>query len=315
MKLSALHSLIAAVEEGSLRGAARRLNLSQPALSKTIRELEKELAAPLLERSSTGVVPTAQGKVLYEHARNAGRELNAAVDEIRQLGGAMVGELNVGAVPVAVMLLIPETLRTFSRQFPDIGLRVNEELFFAQMQKLRSGQVDVAICGIPDGLAAGEFLVEPLLETEMVVVAHRDSRHQRARSLRDLMQAPWVYTGSLNDTGYARLLFERHGLSAPPTRTIVNSTLVLLSLVTAGDYVALMPRQIAAHALASKLFSIVPIAEHGYPLQVGALIRRESETRPVIRHFLAHLHRAAHHVRHLPGGGASASGPPSSASP
>lgn len=302
MKLSALQSLIAAVEEGSLRGAARRLKLSQPALTKTIRELEKELAAPLLERSSKGVFPTAQGKVLYEHALKAGKELSAAVDEIRQLGGAMLGELNVGAVPVAVMLLIPETLRTFGREFQDMALRVSEELFFAQMQKLRSGQVDVAICGIPDGLAAGEFLVEPLIETEMVVVARRDSGHQRARSLRDLEQAPWVYTGSANDTGYVRLLFELHGLSAPPMRTIVNSTLALLSLVTAGDYVALMPRQIAAHPLAGSLFSIIPVAERGYPLKVGALIRRESELTPAIRHFLAHLHRAAHHVNRMPGG-------------
>ena len=298
MKLSALQALVAAIESGSLRSAARRLGLSQPALTKTIRELERELAAPLLERTSKGVLPTAQGKVLYDRALKANKELSTAVDEIRQLDGAMLGELNVGAVPVAVMLLLPETLRTFSRQFPDIRLRLSEELFFAQMQKLRSGQVDVAICGIPDGLASGEFHIETLIETEMVVVVRKGSPRQQARRLQELADAPWVYTGSTHDAGYAKLLFERHGMDGPPSRTIVNSTLALLSLVTAGDYVALMPRQIAVHPMAASFFAIVPLAEEGYRLQVAALIRRESAVAPVVRHFLAHLHRAAHHVNH-----------------
>ena len=110
MKLVALQALVAAVEEGSLRGAARRVGTSQPALTKMVRELEVELAAPLFVRTSKGVVTTAQGKVLYEHAVRVTRELSAATDEIRQLGGTMTGELKVGAVPLAVMLLVPETL-------------------------------------------------------------------------------------------------------------------------------------------------------------------------------------------------------------
>jgi LysR family transcriptional regulator, regulator of abg operon len=113
VKLATLKALVAAIEEGSLRAAARRVGVSQPALTKMIRELERELATTLLARSTTGVVATAQGKVLYERACAADRELGQAVDQIRQLGGRMVGDLTIGAVPLAVMLLIPETLRTF----------------------------------------------------------------------------------------------------------------------------------------------------------------------------------------------------------
>lgn len=163
MKLIALQALAAAVETGSLRSAARRLDLSQPALTKTVRELERELGAALLMRSSKGVVPTAQGKVLFEQARKTLRELDATVDQIQQLGGRMVGELSVGAVPLAVMLLIPETLRTFGAAFPDIRLRVSEELYVAQLQRLRKGEVDVAVGGIPPGLASGEFLVRTFM--------------------------------------------------------------------------------------------------------------------------------------------------------
>ena len=296
MKLTALNALIAAVEEGSLRGAARRLGVAQPALTRMMRELEIELAAPLLVRTSHGVLPTAQGKVLFEHAQKVGKELQSASDQISQLGGRMRGELHIGAVPVAVMLLIPETLRTFGREFPDIRLHVSEEMFIAHLQRLRSGEVDIAVGGIPGGLPSGEFVTEELMSTSMVVVVRRGGPQATATRLEQLAGAKWVYTSAANDTGYARLLFESHGLAAPTVGAVVNSTLALLSLVASGDHVGLLPRQIAEHPLAAPYIGIVPLAEAGLPLTIGAIVRSDAVVTPAVRHFIAHLHRAAHQL-------------------
>ena len=295
MKLNALQALVAAIEEGSLRAAARRIGVSQPALTKLVRELEIELAAPLLERHSQGVRPTAQGQVMFEHAIKVARELASATDQIQQLGGQMRGELNVAAVPVAMMLLIPDTLRTFSRAFPDIRLRVSEELFVEQLQKLRNGQVDLVVGGIPEGLPSGEFIAEPLMSTRMVVVARRGSRHARARKLTELSSAHWVYTGSSVQTGYASRLFEAHGLPAPPVGAMVNSTLALLALIGSGDLLGLMPEQIVSHPLGQEI-TRVPLEEPGLPLTVGTMIRSGSVVSPAIRQFIAHLQRAAHQL-------------------
>ena len=93
MKLTTLNALVAAVEEGSLRGAARQVGISQPALTKMVRELELELGAALLQRTSRGVVPTPQGKVLYERAVKAQRELGLAqrhVDHLASRQAALV---------------------------------------------------------------------------------------------------------------------------------------------------------------------------------------------------------------------------------
>lgn len=296
MKLIALKALVAAVEDGSLRSASRRLGLSQPALTKMVRELELELGASLLMRSSKGVVPTAQGKVLVAHATKVSRDLGMAVDQIQQLGGRMVGELSVGAVPLAVMLLIPETLRTFGAAFPDIRLRVSEELYIAQLQRLRKGEVDVAVGGIPPGLSSGEFVVEPLIETRMVVMVRKGSPRERAGSLRELAKAKWVYTGSSSDEGYAKSLYQSHGMAPPPVGAVVNSTLALLSLVGSGDFVGLLPQQIAQHPLCARYLSVVPVAEEGLPLTVGTLVRSDAVPSPALRHFIAHLHRAAHQL-------------------
>lgn len=295
MKLNALQALVAAIEEGSLRGAARRIGVSQPALTKLVRELEIELAAPLLERHSQGVRPTAQGQVLFEHAVKVARELASASDQIQQLGGQMRGELNVAAVPVAMMLLIPDTLRTFSRAFPDIRLRVSEELFVEQLQKLRNGQVDLVVGGIPEGLPSGEFIAEPLMRTRMVVVARRGSRYAQARRLAELSNALWIYTGTSVQTGYASRLFESHGMPAPPVGAMVNSTLALLALIGSGDLLGLMPEQIVSRPLGQEIARL-PLEEPGLPLTVGTIIRSGSVVSPTIRQFIAHLQRAAHQL-------------------
>jgi LysR family transcriptional regulator, regulator of abg operon len=296
MKLTTLMALVAAIEEGSLRRAAARIRVSQPALTKMVRELEVELSATLLVRTSRGVIPTAQGRVLHARALTVSRELNAAADEINQLGGKMVGELTIGAVPLAVMLLIPETLRTFGKAFPDIRLIVSEELYIAQLRRLRKGEVDIAIGGIPDGLATGEFAVEPLMTTTMVVVARKDSPFARATSLRQLASERWVYTGTTAELGYAKALFESNGMAAPPVGAIVNSTLALLSIIATSDILGLMPLQIAVHPMAAQYISIVPVVEGGMELQVGAIVRSDSILSPAIRHLIAHLHRAAYQV-------------------
>lgn len=297
MKLSTLTALVAAVEEGSLRSAARRLRISQPALTKMVRELERELDAPLVVRSTTGVVPTAQGEVIVAHARTVMRELDRAVEEVRQLRGDLTGELTIAAVPFAVLLLIPETLRTFAREFPGIRLRIREELYIAQLGRLRAGDVDVAVGPIPDSLALGEFATTRLLPIQMAVVVRRDSPMSKATSLRDLAGARWVYTSEAGSTGYGRMLFEHHGLVPPPAAAVVNSTLALMSVIGSGDYVGLMPVPIATHPAALPFLSVVPITEGHLRLTVGAITRPDALHQPAVRHFIAHLQRAAAHVR------------------
>ena len=297
MKLAALNALVAAIDEGSLRGASRRVGVAQPTLTKLVRELERELSTTLLQRSTTGVVATAQGKVLYEHARAASHELSQAVDLIRQLGGQMAGSLSVGAVPLAVMLLIPEAMRTFGREFPDIQLHVREELYIAQLGNLRKGDVDIALGPIPDDLPAGEFHAEALMPIDMVVVVGKGNPLAKARSLRQLADARWVYTSLSGHTGYARMLFEKHGITPPKPAAVVNSTLGLLSLIGQGDCVGLMPMQIANHPAAAAFMSKVPIKEGHLDLTLGVIARGDAMLKPVVRHFIAHLHRAALHRR------------------
>jgi len=79
----------------------------------------------------------------------------------------------------------------------------------------------------------------------------------------------------------------------------VNSTLGLLSIIASGNFVGLLPQQISVHPFAQQHLETVPLAERPLKLSLGALARSGSALKPSVRHFLTHLHRAAHHL-HMP---------------
>lgn len=297
MKLQALRALIAAVETGSLRSASKKLSVSQPALTKMVRELETELGATLFERTTTGVTATTQGNILYAKARSALRELDEAEQQIGQISGKMVGELSIGAVPLALMALVPETLRTFSTEYPGIMVELREEMYVEQLTQLHQRAVDIVVGPIPEDLRSGEYQVERLMPIEMVVVTRRGNHaHARTRRLADLAAERWVYTSLTGHTGYVSTIFRRNNLPPPPPGAIVNSTLGLLSLICFGDCLGLMPAPLATHPAAAPYLSVVPLSEGPLTLEIGAMVRNDAVLKPAVKKFLAHLHRASTHL-------------------
>ncbi len=295
MKLHSLRALVSAAEAGSLRNAARTLGVSQPALTKAIRELEVELGAPLLLRSNAGVSTTAQGRILVDRARVVDRELAFALDQIRQLNGEMSGSLHIAAVPLALMVLVPEALRTFTASYPGVQLRIDEELYMEQLSRLRAREIEVAIGPMPESLPSGELVVEQLMPIELVVVAGKHSSFARCRSLAELSDARWVFTGQSNDPRYARQVFTESGFAVPKASATVNSTLGLLALLERGEFVALTSREFATQPMAAACMSVVPIKEGPWTVTIAAMMLPESAVLPAVRHFVAHLARAAHH--------------------
>lgn len=105
-----------------------------------------------------------------------------------------------------------------------------------------------------------------------------------------------MYTGASSDSGYAKNAVRLHGLAAPPTGALVNSTLGLLSIVASGKCVGLLPQQIAAHPIAGQYLDTIGIEEGPLGLTLCALTRTDVHLMPAVRHFMAHLHRAAHQL-------------------
>ena len=118
MKLTQLRDMVAIVQQGSLRAAARHLDLAQPALTRSIRTLERDLGTALFEREARGMVLTTAGKLFYERAGMVLNELQRAREEIGQTQGDMQGTVVVGLSIMPHVGMLPFALPAFRKQFP-----------------------------------------------------------------------------------------------------------------------------------------------------------------------------------------------------
>ena len=296
MKIQALKALVNAIELGSLRAAAKEMQVSQPAITKIIQELEEHLSTTLLNRTKTGVSPSTEGLTLYKYAQNIFQELEKAEKEVAQISRRSNEEITIAVVPLALSLLLPETIRTYSAEFPNVAISLMEELYIAQLKQLRSGEIDMAIGPIPKDLIPGEFHVEKILPIEMVIAKKKNLKIKSPANLEDLKELKWVYTSKRPTSGYAKVLFENNNITPPLPGAVVNSTLGLISLIASGNYVGLMPKKLMESPIAKKYLCQIKTVEPPLKLTLGVIVRHDKFLSPAIKNFIKHLHRAAAHI-------------------
>jgi len=232
-------------EAGSLRAAARKLGLAQPSISRSIRELERELGAPLLERQARGTILTPVGKLFASRASAAASELRRAREEIAQLHGDAEGSVTVGLSSVPLLALLPKTLAPFRSRYPRIELRLVDSAFPAIEPRLKDGSVDFYIGVAPEKRPGRDLKMEKLFDNTRVVLARHDHPLANARALADLAGALWVST-AITERADAEFgdLFRQHRLPAPRMGARAQGgTLSLITLLAHSDMLAIVPRQ------------------------------------------------------------------------
>ncbi|MEM7299476.1 MAG: LysR family transcriptional regulator [Pseudomonadota bacterium] len=195
MNVRQLRYFIAIVERGSVSSAARTLNVAQPALSQHILNLEADLATELLVRSSKGVKPTKAGEVLYQHARKIVAQLKQAIDDVRSEADTPRGEVLIVVPPMLGVHIAPRLLERIADGFPDIELRIQEELGLDVCEMVQSGRADL---GISARQNLGPKLEFVHIYTEPLYLASRRRPHdppcsgEETVSCDDLFEVPLV---------------------------------------------------------------------------------------------------------------------------
>lgn len=245
MRLKQLEEFVAVVQAGSVRGAARKLGTTQPALTKALQRLEEEIGAPLLLRSGRGVSLTSFGRALLPHAEAVQAELQRAAADLEQLRGGVQTALSVSVTPVAGITIIPEALRIFRREFPDVLVSLLDGLSPPGISLLKIGAADFYVGSAKGAQDERSFGSMQLAANEIVVACRPGHPLQRATRLSELVQSEWAFTGK--DGFRGELLddaFARAGLPKPKSVTHCASFTSLLSVVAASDLFTLIPRRI-----------------------------------------------------------------------
>lgn len=244
MKLHQLRDVIAVADQGSLRAAARHLNIAQSAISKSVSALEKELGVPLFERQKRATVLTAMGTLFVQRARTASSELARAQDEISQHRGEGAGRVTVGLSTVPHIALLPSAVDTFTRRFPDVSLTVVEALGFHTVEaQMRDGAIDAYVGIAPASKLSNEYVVEPLFRNQRCVIGRKGHPLAGAQSLEDLTDARWVVSSAQHAKSSFTTLFAKHRFKAPSRVIYAESVLSQLIFLQNCDALMIAPVQ------------------------------------------------------------------------
>src|SRR5258708_2689965 len=151
MELRHLRYFVAVAEEENVSKAALKLHVSQPGISRQIRDLEDEIGFLLLERSAKSVRLTAAGKVFLREAQEVLQHAEAAVKKARAVAGGTTGEINVGYAPSLTVQILPPMLRAFQDQFPQVRVALHDLSSEEMLVKLGEKKLQVALTVRPTG--------------------------------------------------------------------------------------------------------------------------------------------------------------------
>ena len=170
-----LKSFVTAVDASSLSAAAQSLKMAQPGLSQQIALLESHFGQKLLQRSNTGVTPTAAGRELYRHARVLLDQLEQAEREVARKGQTIGGTVSVGLATYSTTSILSTPLLKATRErHPSINLFINDNFGLVLSEMVMTGRMDMAIIYAPTRLKG--VTLQPLLVEELFLIAPPDTR-------------------------------------------------------------------------------------------------------------------------------------------
>ena len=293
-KLHHLRDFVAIARAGSARSAARSLGLTQPALTRSLQELEIELDAGLFERHARGMVLTAAGERFLVRAQAALEEVRRGFEEAAQAKGRMQGSVAVALSSAVVLAMLPAAYGPFRRDCPDVRLRVVESLFPAAEPKLRDGRLDFYMGPRPESGLGNSYRVDLLFHNERQVVGRKGHPLRHARSIEELLEAEWIVTG-LRERIEEEFeeQFTALGLRTPKSPIVAESMLALLSLLATGDALAFLPRQWTDTPLLKGLVEPITVAEPLMAPDIVLVTRAKLPLTPAAERLSTLLQRAA----------------------
>ena len=261
VSLRDLRVLVSVIESGSMGKAARLLATSQPAISRSIADLEHAFGVRLLERSAYGVEPTRYGSALLKRGIAMFDELGQGVKDIGFLADPSVGDLSIAASIALAEGLVCSVMNDLSRRYPRLNFDVLASDTATAYRALLDRKVDLAVVHVIDPIVTEHMHVETLLRDPHVVVAGLQNRLLRRRRIKlsDLVDEPWAMPPP--GSPYCSVVFEAFRASKLKIpRSVVSSTLpVRTTLLATGNFLSMVPWSVMQFPPKNLLLRTLPI--------------------------------------------------------
>ncbi|TCW48103.1 DNA-binding transcriptional LysR family regulator [Phytobacter diazotrophicus] len=275
IRLRHLHTFVAVAQQGTLGRAAETLNLSQPALSKTLNELEQLIGTRLFERGRLGAQLTLVGEQFLTHAVRVLDALNTAGQSLNYKPEQNNAVIRVGALPTAALGILPSVIGQVHKQQPDITIQVATTNNPMLLAGLKSGELDVGIGRMSDPELMSGLTYEMLfLESLKLVVRPNHPLLQTTITLSRVLEWPVVVlpTGTVPRQNTEDLL-QSQGCKLPTGCIETLSASLSRQLTVNFDYVWFVPSGAVKNDLREGSLTALPIVPPGMGDPIGILTR------------------------------------------
>lgn len=277
VELRHLRYFVAVAEEENVSKAALKLHVSQPALSRQVRDLEEELGFDLLERGAKSVAITEAGRVFYKEVVNVLLRLDEGVEKARAVANGGSGELHIGYAPSLTPYILPRTMKAYQKEKRGVKIVLHDMSSSEMLVNLRNGNLHLALMVRPQKSALRGLCYEELMVAPMCVAVSPDHKFAKKKSvsLQDVIGEPLI--------GYLRTEYpdylEQLGALFTPTKSKLTLTeehdgaTSLIAAVESGAGVAVVPTTLSC--IAGGRVKLVPIEPNPEPLSIGAVWPKE----------------------------------------
>ena len=297
LKLKQLRLLVAVGEFGSIQHAARELQISQPAATKLIQDLELDFEVQLFRRTNRGVIPTDFGEALIRHGNLIMGQVSNAAQELDDLTEGSSGRVVVGTLIAAAPILLPSAIRKTIAERPNVAIKVVEGTNDALMPALYSGEIDMIVGRLPAFRARPELVQEKLFDARVVAVAGKQHPLAGRKSVTFKQIRPFGWILPPPETTLRRQIdqyFVSKGQYAPPRVLESVSYLANRSLFQELDLVGLLPEHVVAQDVASGLLVELDWSVPFGKGPVGISYRGPDSLSPAAFEFLKALHEVSY---------------------
>ncbi|AHD02044.1 LysR family transcriptional regulator [Leisingera methylohalidivorans] len=272
MQLNQLRALVTLAECGSIRGAARALGLSQSAVTRTLREMERELGATLLIRQTHGTDFTTAGQSLLSHARLVLATMQRAEEDVRRLTGQVQANVRMAITPVLAAFSLRRLVADFGARYPTGSLDMDIGFMLTTLPKLTEGHLDFAVILADSATLPSDMTFVKVREIQMIPVANASAELSGPISWEDLAKRRWAINPSPASADQALLdWLGRRGIQLQQVPVYCRSPYLLSILSEADDIVELCPEPLYRKQLHAHGMQAIGVPDLPPPMQMGVV--------------------------------------------
>ena len=280
MNFKQLKYFLAVAEEQQVTAAAKRLHIAQPPLSYQLKELEKDLGVKLFRRTAKGIVLTEAGKMLENYARQIVELTQVTEEKVRQVNQGQIGSLALGLISSSGGFMATVGLKEFMERYPDISYQIYEDNTYGIIEKIRQGQLDVAVVRTPFNPSG--LQIKYLTREKMVVVGANNYQQTLPEKfdLKILENYPLIIYRRFKTI--FKESFEHYGIK-PNVLMDCDDARTALYWAEMKLGLALVPESIAG--LARNCWQ-VPVDYPAWETQMALIWLQGKEVKPIIKEFI-----------------------------